>query len=63
MTSSSAIHVSAGDSRIAILHDELRLTLRCRARLPESADVRNLFTAHAVIGSQDGPGCLQEHAA
>lgn len=62
MTSSSAIHVSAGDSRIAILHDELRLTLRFRARLSESVDVRNPLTAHAPIGSQEESGCSKEHA-
>jgi len=28
MTSSSAIQVSAGDSRVAFLHHELRLTVR-----------------------------------
>jgi hypothetical protein len=32
MASSSAIHVSAGDLRVAILHDRVRLALRCRAR-------------------------------
>jgi hypothetical protein len=32
MTSSSAIHVSAGDSRVAFLRHELRLTVRCRTR-------------------------------
>ena len=53
MTSSSAIHVSAGDSPIAILHDELRLTLCLRARL----------SARAAIGSQDEAGCSKEHAA
>jgi len=57
MTSTSTIHVSAGDSRIAILHDQLRLTLRFRARLPEIADVRNPLMAHAAIGSQEEPGC------
>jgi hypothetical protein len=62
MTSSSAIHVSAGCSRIAILHDWLRLTLRFRARLPGIDDVRNPLTAHAAIGSQEEPGCSKEHA-
>jgi hypothetical protein len=40
MTSSSAIQVSAGCSRIAILRDKLRLTVR----------------AHAAIGSQEERG-------
>ena len=62
MTSSSAIHVSAGDRRIAILHDKLRLTLRFRARLPEIDDVRNPLIAHAAIGSQEEHGCSKEHA-
>jgi hypothetical protein len=62
MTSSSSIHVSAGHCRIAILHDELRLTLRLRARLPEIDDVRNPLIAHAAIGSQEEHGCSKEHA-
>jgi hypothetical protein len=41
MTSTSTTHVSAGYSRIAILHDKLRLTLRFCAGLPEIGDVRN----------------------
>jgi hypothetical protein len=61
MTSSSAIHVSAGYGRIAVLHDELRLTLRFRARLREIADVRNPLIARAAIGSRE-PGCSKEHA-
>jgi hypothetical protein len=32
MASSSAIHVSAGDLRVVILHDRVRLTRRLRAR-------------------------------
>ena len=51
MTSSSTIHVSAGYSRIAILLDKLRLTLRFGARLPEIDDVRNPLIAHAAIGN------------
>ena len=62
MTSSSTIHVSAGYSRIAILHDKLRLILRFRARLPEIDDVRNSFIAHAAIGSQEEHGRSKEHA-
>lgn len=62
MTSSSAIHVSAGDSQIAILHDKLRLTFRFRARLPEIDDVRSLLIALAAIGSQEEHGCSPEHA-
>jgi hypothetical protein len=61
MTSSSSIHVSAGDCRIAILHDKLRLT-RFRARLPEIDDVRNPLIAHAGMGSQEERGCSKEHA-
>jgi hypothetical protein len=62
MTSSSTIHVSAGHSRIAILHDKLRLTLGFRARLPEIDDVRNSLMTHAAIGSQEEHGCSKEHA-
>jgi hypothetical protein len=62
MISGSAIHVSAGCSRIAILHDKLRLTLRFRARLPEMDDVRNPLIAHAAIGSREEPGCSKDHA-
>jgi hypothetical protein len=62
MTSSCAIHVSAGESRLAILHDKLRLTLRFRAPLPEIDDVRNPLLAHAAIGSQEEPSCSKEHA-
>ncbi|MGB4784648.1 MAG: isopeptide-forming domain-containing fimbrial protein, partial [Candidatus Acidiferrum sp.] len=52
MTSSSTIHVTAGYSRIAILLDKLRLSLRFRLRLPEIDDVRNPLIAHAAaIGS------------
>src|SRR5580700_10916244 len=51
MTSSSTIHVSAGYSWIAILLDNLRLSLRFRSRLPEIDDVRNPLIAHAAIGS------------
>jgi hypothetical protein len=46
MTSSGAIHVSAGYGRSAILHDTLRLR----------------FTAHAAIGSRDELGCSKELA-
>ena len=62
MTSSCAIHVSAGDGRIAILHDRLRLILRCRARLPDIDHARNPLIAHMAIGSQEKPGCSREHA-
>ena len=62
MTSSSKIYVSAGYSRIAILHDKLRLTLRFRARLTEIDDVRNSPIAHAAIGSQEEHRCSKEHA-
>jgi len=62
MTSSRTIHVSAGYSRIAILHAKLRLTLRFRARIPGIDDVRNPLIAHAAIGSQDEPGCSKVHA-
>jgi hypothetical protein len=62
MISGSAIHVSAGCSRIAIRHDELRLTLRFRARLPGIDVVRNPLVAHAAIGSQEEPGCSKGHA-
>ena len=62
MTSSCAIHVSAGDGRIAILHDRLRLILRFRARLPEIDHARNPLIAHAAIGNQEKPGCSREHA-
>ena len=62
MTSTSTIHVSAGYSRIAILHDKPRLTLRFRAQLPEIGDVRNSLIAHASTGSQEEHGCSKEHA-
>jgi hypothetical protein len=62
MTSSSSIQVSAGDCRIAILRDKLRLALRFRARRPEIDDVRNPLTAHAAIGSQQEHGCSKEPA-
>jgi hypothetical protein len=62
MISGSAIHVSAGDRRVAILHDKLRLTRRFRARLPGIADVRNPLMAHAATGSQEEPGCWKDHA-
>ena len=61
MTSSGTTHVSVGYSRIAILLDKLRLTLRFSARLPENDDVPNLI-AHAVIGSQEQHSCSTEHA-
>jgi hypothetical protein len=61
MTSENTIHVSAGDSWIAILLDKLRYTLRFRTRLPEVDDVRNPLMAHAVIGSQEQHGCSKEH--
>jgi hypothetical protein len=54
--------VSAGYSRIAILHDKLRLILRFRARLPEIDDVRNSLIAHAAIGSEEEHGRSKEHA-
>ena len=38
-------------SWITILHDQLRLTLRFRVRLPKIDDVRNPLVAHAAIGS------------
>ena len=62
MTSSSAIHVSAGHSRIATLHDKLRLTLRFRARLLEIEDARNLLMARTAFGSQQEHGCSKEQA-
>ena len=62
MTSSNSIHVNAGDCRIAILRDELRLALRFRARHPEIDDVRNPLTAHAAIGSQQEHGRSRELA-
>jgi hypothetical protein len=61
MTSSSTTHVSAGYSRIAILLDKLRLTVRFSARLPENHDLPNLI-AHAVISSQEQHSCSTEHA-
>ena len=60
MTSSSSIHVNAGDCRIAIRRDELRLAFR--ARLPEIYVVRSALTAHAAIGSQEEHGCSREPA-
>jgi hypothetical protein len=54
--------VSAGYSRIAILHDKLRLTVRFRARLPEIDVVRNPLIAPASTGSQEEHGCSKEHA-
>jgi hypothetical protein len=62
MISGSAIHVSAGGSRIAIRHDKLHLTLRFRARLPGIDDVRNPLIAHAASGSGEEPGCSKGHA-
>ena len=62
MTSSSAIHVSAGCCRIAIRHDELRLTLGFLARLPEIDEVRNPLIVHAAIGSREEPGCSRGRA-
>jgi hypothetical protein len=62
VTSSSTIRVSAGYSRIAILLDNLRLTLRFRARLPEIDDFRNPLIAHAAVGSQEEHGCSKDHA-
>jgi hypothetical protein len=63
MTSSSKIHVSAGGSRIAILHgQQQRLTPRCRARFPEIDDVRNPLVAQAAIGCQQEHGCSNERA-
>ena len=62
MTSNSTMHVSAGCSRIAILHDKLRLTCRFRARLPEIDDVRNPLIAHAAIDSQEEHGCSKDQA-
>ena len=62
MTSSSSIHVNAGDCRIAIRRDELRLAFRFRARLPEIYVVRSALTAHAAIGSQEEYGCSREPA-
>jgi hypothetical protein len=61
MTSSSTTRVSAGNRRISILPDKLRLTFRLRARLPENDHVPNLI-AHAVIGSQEQHGRSTEHA-
>jgi len=54
MTSVSTTHVRAGRSRIEILHDELCLTPRFRARLPN--DARNPLMTHAAIGSQQEHG-------
>jgi hypothetical protein len=62
MISGSAIHVSAGGSRIANRRDELHLTLRFRGRLAEIDVVRNPLVAHAAIGSQEEPGCSKGHA-
>jgi hypothetical protein len=62
MTSSSAIHVSAVCSRVAILRDTLHLTLRFHARLSAIDEVRNPLMAHAVIGSQEERGRSPEHA-
>jgi len=62
MISGSAIHVSAGCSRIAIRHDTLRLTGRFRARVRHIDHVRNPLTAHAAIGSHENPGCSKGHA-
>jgi hypothetical protein len=62
MTSSSAIHVSAGDRRVAILHDVLRLTLRFRARLFELDNARSARMARAASGSQEQSGCSMERA-
>jgi hypothetical protein len=61
MTSSGTIHVKVGCSRIAILLDKLRLSLRFRAQLPE-IDVRNPRIVHGVIGSQEQHGCSKDHA-
>ncbi len=62
MTSSSAIQVSAGCSRIAILRDKLRLTVRFHARLSEIDEARNPLIAHAAIGSQEERGRSPERA-
>jgi hypothetical protein len=61
MISGSAIHVSAGCSRIATRRDKLRLTVRSRARLPQIDDARPLI-AHAATGSEEEPGCSKDHA-
>jgi hypothetical protein len=61
MTFNSTIHVSAGYSRIAILLDKLRLTLRF-LRLPEVDDARNPLIAHAAIDSPGKARLLKEHA-
>jgi hypothetical protein len=62
MTSSSAIHVSAADRQVAILHDKLRLTVCFRARPPESDVVRKRLSVRAAIGGAEERGCSQERA-
>ena len=52
----------ARGGRIAILHDELRLTLRFRARIPAIDGVRNPLIPHAAFGSQEERGSSKEHA-
>src|SRR5438309_3198722 len=51
MTSGDTNNARPRGSLIAILPDNLRLTLRFRVRLPEIDDVRNPLIAHAAIGS------------
>jgi hypothetical protein len=62
MTSSSAIHVSAGDRQVAIPHDKLRLIVRFRARLPEVDAVQKRPKVRAAIGRPEERGCSQERA-
>jgi hypothetical protein len=60
MTSSGTNYLSAGYRRIAILHGELRLTLRFRARQSERDDGRNLHMGQAAIGNHAEHGCSKE---
>src|SRR5215831_10691345 len=53
MTSSNTHNARTRGSRIKILLDTLRPTLRFRVRLPEIDDVRNSLVAHAAV---DSPG-------
>jgi hypothetical protein len=62
MTFGSAIHVTAGDRRVAVLHDKLRLSVRFRARRPDVEVVRNRCKVRAAVGSPEQPGCPQERA-
>jgi uncharacterized repeat protein (TIGR01451 family) len=59
MTSSSTIHVSAGHSRIAILLNKLRLSLRFRVRLSEKRILLGFAIVVLMMGANSAFGQVQ----